>query len=104
MGECDERYGLGAVTTYLDGDVTEYGERLRRFTGMREGHYQLATSPPNDSRGTRSVRRCSVLPSACWPSMKRTASASGATISVPTTSTWSAACERAGIRRRSSWP
>jgi superfamily II DNA helicase RecQ len=42
---CDERYGLGAVTTYLNGDV-DYGERLRRLCGMREGRYKLAYFTP----------------------------------------------------------
>ena len=42
---CDERYGLGALTTYLNGDV-EYGERHRRLRGMREGRYKLAYFTP----------------------------------------------------------
>jgi len=42
---CDERYGLGALTTYLNGDV-DYGERLRRLRGMREGRYKLAYFTP----------------------------------------------------------
>ena len=40
-----ERYGLGALTTYLNGDV-EYGERHRRLRGMREGRYKLAYFTP----------------------------------------------------------
>ena len=42
---CDERYGLGALTTYVNGDV-EYGERIRRLRGMREGRYKLAYFTP----------------------------------------------------------
>ncbi len=42
---CDERYGLGALTTYLNGDV-DYGERLARLRGMREGRYKLAYFTP----------------------------------------------------------
>jgi superfamily II DNA helicase RecQ len=42
---CDDRYGLGAVTTYLNGDV-DPGERHRRLRGMREGRYKLAYFTP----------------------------------------------------------
>ncbi len=42
---CDERYGLGALTTYINSDV-DYGERLRRLRGMREGRYKLAYFTP----------------------------------------------------------
>lgn len=42
---CNERYGLGALTTYVNGDV-DYGERRRRLRGMREGRYKLAYLTP----------------------------------------------------------
>jgi hypothetical protein len=100
---CDERYGLGALTTYLNGDV-DYGERLARLRGMREGRYKLAYFTPSNSRGTTSGRRSSGPRSACWPSTRPTASASGATTSGPITSTWSADCGAAGSGRRSSSP
>jgi superfamily II DNA helicase RecQ len=42
---CDERYGLGALTTYINSDV-DYPERVRRLQGMRAGHYKLAYFTP----------------------------------------------------------
>jgi superfamily II DNA helicase RecQ len=42
---CDERYGLGALTTYINGDV-DYRERVYRLQGMRAGRYKLAYFTP----------------------------------------------------------
>jgi superfamily II DNA helicase RecQ len=42
---CDERYGLGALTTFLNGDV-DYRERVYRLQGMRAGRYKLAYFTP----------------------------------------------------------
>ena len=42
---CDERYGLGALTTYLNGDVP-FQDRTLRLQGMRAGRYKLAYFTP----------------------------------------------------------
>ncbi len=42
---CDKRYGLGALTTYLHGDV-HYRERIHRLQGIRAGRYKLAYFTP----------------------------------------------------------
>ncbi len=42
---CDERYGLGALTTFINGDV-DYPERVRRLQGIRVGRYKLAYFTP----------------------------------------------------------
>ncbi len=42
---CNERYGLGALTTYINGDV-DYRERVCRLQGIRAGRYKLAYFTP----------------------------------------------------------
>jgi superfamily II DNA helicase RecQ len=42
---CDERYGLGALTTYINGDVP-HTERRHRLEAMRAGRYKLAYFTP----------------------------------------------------------
>jgi DEAD/DEAH box helicase len=42
---CHERYGLGAVTTYINGDI-DYAERALRLRGIREGRYAVAYFTP----------------------------------------------------------
>ena len=59
---CNERYGLGALTTYVNGDV-EYGERSRRLRGMREGRYKLAYLTPEQLARPHvraALQRCTV--------------------------------------------
>ncbi len=42
---CDERYGLGAVTTYINGDVP-HAERVHRLQALRAGRFKLAFFTP----------------------------------------------------------
>jgi hypothetical protein len=42
---CDERYGLGALTTYVNGDL-DFRERACRLEALRQGRYKLAYFTP----------------------------------------------------------
>ena len=97
---CDERYGLGALTTYINGDV-DYRRAHSPPASDASRPLQARLLYPRTARAATTSGPCYSKPrSACWRSMRLIASANGATISVRITSTWSGACGAAGIRRR----